>query len=117
MTKQTKQADAVDALDDKTAADIIDQMRALIDVLKRHNHAYYVLDNPTISDGEYDGLRRQLIALETDHPSLIQADSPIQTVGGDPLPFFTQVAHDIPMLSLGNVFDAEDLAGFFASCQ
>ena len=112
MTKQTKQADAVGALDDKATADIIDQMRALIDVLKKHNHAYYVLDNPTISDGEYDGLRRQLIALETAHPSLIQADSPIQTVGGEPLPFFTQVAHDIPMLSLGNVFDAEDLAGF-----
>ncbi len=91
---------------------IIDEMRALINVLKKHNHAYYVLDNPTISDGEYDGLRRQLIALETAHPSLIQTDSPIQTVGGEPLPFFTQVAHDIPMLSLGNVFDAEDLAGF-----
>ncbi|MFC0821015.1 NAD-dependent DNA ligase LigA [Moraxella marmotae] len=87
-------------------------MRALITLLKRHNHAYYVLDKPSISDGEYDGLRQQLLALENQYPQLVQADSPINTVGGEPLPFFTQVAHDVPMLSLGNVFNSEDLAGF-----
>lgn len=92
--------------------DIITQMRALIEVLKKHNHAYYVLDNPTITDGEYDALRQQLVQLESQYPSLVQADSPVQTVGGEPLPFFTQVMHDIPMLSLGNVFDGEDLANF-----
>lgn len=91
---------------------IITQMRALIDSLKKHNHAYYVLDAPTISDGEYDALRQRLIALENQYPDLVQMDSPIMTVGGEPLPFFTQISHDVPMLSLGNVFDGEDLAGF-----
>lgn len=91
---------------------IIAQMRALIKLLKRHNHAYYVMDAPTISDGEYDGLRRTLMMLEQQHPDLIQPDSPINTVGGEPLPFFTQVAHEVPMLSLGNVFNADDLSGF-----
>lgn len=91
---------------------IITQMRALIKMLKRHNHAYYVMDAPTISDGEYDGLRRTLMMLEQQHPDLIQPDSPINTVGGEPLPFFAQVAHEVPMLSLGNVFNADDLSGF-----
>ncbi len=91
---------------------IIAQMRALIEVLKRHNHAYYVMDAPTISDGEYDGLRRELMTLEEQYPDLIQPDSPINTVGGEPLPFFTQVAHEVPMLSLGNVFNADDMSGF-----
>ena len=91
---------------------IIAQMRALIKLLKRHNHAYYVMDAPTISDGEYDGLRRTLMTLEQQYPNLVQPDSPINTVGGEPLPFFTQVAHEVPMLSLGNVFNADDLSGF-----
>ncbi len=93
-------------------SDVVAQMRALIDVLKKHNHAYYVLDNPTISDGEYDSLRQQLVKLEQANPSLVQPDSPIQTVGGEPLPFFTQVAHDVPMLSLGNVFNQSELSDF-----
>ncbi|USZ15706.1 NAD-dependent DNA ligase LigA [Moraxella sp. FZFQ2102] len=107
--------DLFDTISDSQNADeqaIISQMRALIALLKKHNHAYYVLDNPSISDGEYDGLRKQLIALENAHPTLVQVDSPIQTVGGEPLPFFTQVAHDVPMLSLGNVFDGDELAAF-----
>lgn len=87
-------------------------MRALISLLKQHNHAYYVLDAPTISDGEYDSLRQELLTLETAHPALIQADSPTQTVGGAPLAHFTQVRHDIPMLSLGNVFNATELQDF-----
>lgn len=91
---------------------IIEQMRVLITTLKKHNHAYYVLDNPSISDGEYDALRSRLAALEKSHPQLVQPDSPIDTVGGAPLPFFTQVAHDVPMLSLGNVFDSEELGHF-----
>lgn len=81
-----------------TQYDIITQMRTLISALKRHNHAYYVLDNPTITDGEYDSLREQLIKLESDFPKLKQADSPTDMVGGEPLPFFTQVTHDIAML-------------------
>ncbi|STZ56348.1 DNA ligase [Moraxella lacunata] len=91
---------------------IIAQMRKLITALKRHNHAYYVLDNPTITDGEYDSLRAKLIELENDFPTLKQPDSPTDNVGDTPLPFFTQITHDLPMLSLGNVFNADDMANF-----
>lgn len=91
---------------------IIAQMRKLITALKRHNHAYYVLDNPTITDGEYDSLRAKLIELENDFPTLKQPDSPTDNVGDTPLPFFTQITHDLPMLSLGNVFNADDVANF-----
>ncbi len=95
-----------------TNSQIIQQMRTLIKELRTHNNAYYVLDNPTISDNEYDQLRCQLVDLETQHPELIQADSPTNTVGDKPLPFFTQVTHDIAMLSLGNVFNRDDLGEF-----
>lgn len=95
-----------------THAQVVSQMRLLITTLKRHNHAYYVLDNPTITDGEYDSLRQALVKLETDFPQLKQADSPTDAVGGEPLPFFTQITHDVPMLSLGNVFDKDDMANF-----
>lgn len=92
---------------------ILAKMRQLINQLKAHNHAYYVLDNPTISDNEYDQLRQQLIDLEQQNPKFIQADSPINQVGDKPLPFFSQVHHQIPMLSLGNIFNLEDLQNFF----
>lgn len=91
---------------------ILTQMRYLIAQLKAHNHAYYVLDNPILEDSEYDQLRRQLVDLETANPELIQADSPISSVGDKPLPFFTQVTHTIPMLSLGNLFNFDDLQNF-----
>lgn len=93
-------------------SDVLKTMRTLIAALKKHNHAYYVLDAPNISDDEYDALRKQLVALEDAHPSLIQPDSPTDTVGGEPLPDFVQVSHDIPMLSLGNVFEGAELADF-----
>ncbi len=80
--------------------------------LDRHNHAYYVLDNPSIPDAEYDKLFHELQALETEHPELATSDSPTQRVGGTPLPQFEQVRHAIPMLSLGNGFDDEDIVAF-----
>lgn len=95
-----------------TESAIIQQMRALIGVIKKHNHAYYVLDNPSISDGEYDSLRQRLLALEAQHPTLKQPDSPTDAVGDKPLPAFVQVTHDIAMLSLGNVFDMQELTAF-----
>ncbi len=95
-----------------TQADIIAQMRQLITALKRHNHAYYVLDNPTISDDEYDSLRRKLIELETMYPDQKQIDSPTDSVGDKPLPAFKQITHDIAMLSLGNVFSFDELTAF-----
>lgn len=95
-----------------TESAIIQQMRTLIGVIKKHNHAYYVLDNPSISDGEYDSLRQRLLALEAQYPTLKQPDSPTDTVGDKPLPAFVQVTHDIAMLSLGNVFDMQELTAF-----
>ncbi|MFW2177407.1 MULTISPECIES: NAD-dependent DNA ligase LigA [unclassified Moraxella] len=91
---------------------IITQMRGLISQLKAHNHAYYVLDNPTLEDSEYDQLRLTLVELENQHPDLIQSDSPTGSVGDKPLPSFGQVTHAIPMLSLGNLFNFEDLQNF-----
>ncbi|MGM8897192.1 MULTISPECIES: NAD-dependent DNA ligase LigA [unclassified Psychrobacter] len=92
--------------------DIITQMRTLIDAIKTHNYAYYVLDNPVLDDSEYDQLRRSLLELEEEYPDLVQPDSPINQVGDTPLSAFTQVTHDIPMLSLGNVFDYDELHAF-----
>ncbi|HJV87104.1 MAG TPA: NAD-dependent DNA ligase LigA [Noviherbaspirillum sp.] len=80
--------------------------------LNRHSHAYYVLDNPTIPDAEYDKMFRELVALEQAHPDLITSDSPTQRVGGKPLPQFEQVRHSVPMLSLNNAFDDEEVIGF-----
>lgn len=92
--------------------DIVAQMRALIDAIKKHNYAYYVLDNPILEDSEYDQLRRSLLELEEAYPDLIQSDSPINQVGDVPLSAFTQVTHDVPMLSLGNVFDYDGMRSF-----
>lgn len=91
---------------------VIATMRSLIKMLKVHNHAYYVLDNPALEDSEYDQLRRSLLELEEAHPDLVQPDSPTNQVGDVPLSAFTQVTHDTPMLSLGNVFDYDELSDF-----
>jgi len=80
--------------------------------LNRHNHSYYVLDNPSIPDAEYDQLFRELQALEQAHPELNTPDSPTQRVGAAPLPQFEQVTHSIPMLSLGNGFEDNDIVEF-----
>ncbi len=97
------------SIDDR---EIINKMRTLIAALKTHNNAYYVLDNPILEDSEYDQLRLSLIKIEEQYPDLVQPDSPINTVGDIPLSAFTQVTHDIPMLSLGNVFEYDDLRDF-----
>ena len=75
--------------------------------IERHNHAYYVLDTPTIPDAEYDKLYRELVALENDHPELSTADSPTLRVGGRPLAQFEPVRHDVPMLSIQTETDTE----------
>ena len=80
--------------------------------LNRHAHAYYVLDQPTIPDAEYDTLFIELQQLETKHPDLITADSPTQRVGGAPLSEFAQVQHDVPMLSINNGFSEDDIRAF-----
>ena len=91
---------------------VIEQMRQLIQLIAKHNHAYYVMDQPSISDSEYDHLFHQLKALEQQHPECIQADTPTNKVGGQVLSKFASVTHAVPMLSLGNVFNQEDLFAF-----
>jgi len=83
------------------------QAVALRQEIERHNHAYYVLDQPTIPDAEYDRLFRELQALEAAHPQLISPDSPTQRVGGKPLPGFAPVRHVVPMLSIRTETDTE----------
>lgn len=76
---------------------------ALRERIRRHDHAYYVLDRPEISDEEYDRFFDELRRLEQAYPELVTPDSPTQRVGGAPLPAFTQVRHSVPMLSLDSV--------------
>ncbi|KJS20721.1 MAG: NAD-dependent DNA ligase LigA [Clostridiaceae bacterium BRH_c20a] len=94
----------------------VEEAKKKIDTLKgeieRHNYQYYVLDNPAISDAEFDALLRELIALEADFPELITLDSPSQRVGGKPLEGFTTYTHRTPLLSLGNAFGREELLDF-----
>ncbi len=80
--------------------------------LNEHAHNYYVLDNPTIADSEYDQLFAELLELEELHPELVSDDSPSRRIGGPPLDKFEQVAHRVPMLSLENAFDEADIYEF-----
>ena len=80
--------------------------------LEQHNVRYYVYDEPSISDAEYDGLMRQLEALEAEHPELVTPESPTQRVGAAPVSAFGSVRHVVPMLSLNNAFDEEEVAAF-----
>jgi DNA ligase (NAD+) len=80
--------------------------------INTHNHNYYVLDNPQISDYEYDKLMKELLKLEESHPELKKSDSPTQRVGGEVLKGFKEVLHKTPKLSLGNVFDENDIKEF-----
>jgi DNA ligase (NAD+) len=89
-----------------------ERYQTLINAVHRYNYHYHVLDDPLISDAEYDHLFRQLQALEQQHPQLVQQDSPTQRVGAEPLAAFTQVSHDQPMLSLDNAFEADQLMAF-----
>lgn len=93
-------------------AKLKERLSALHDALNDHNHRYYVLDDPSVSDAQYDELFQELLALEEQHPALRTDDSPTQRVGSAPLDGFDSVVHAVPMLSLGNAFSAEDLADF-----
>ncbi|WP_064605500.1 NAD-dependent DNA ligase LigA [Photobacterium sp. J15] len=92
--------------------DIQQQLKELRDQLAYHGHRYYVEDNPEIPDAEYDRMMQQLLALEAENPALITPDSPSQRVGGKPLDGFTQVTHELPMLSLDNAFNDDELRAF-----
>ena len=91
---------------------IIQKVDDLRKALHRHNFRYYVLDDPEISDAEYDRMMRELKRLEEDYPQLSSPDSPTVRVGAPPLEKFETIAHTIPMLSLDNGFDDEDILEF-----
>jgi len=87
--------------------DVLARVTALRQELERHNHAYYVLDQPTLPDAEYDKLFRELQSLEAEYPDLFTSDSPTQRVGGKPLDGFAPVRHAVPMLSIRTETDTE----------
>ncbi|CAI2489747.1 DNA ligase [Serratia proteamaculans] len=91
---------------------IIQQINQLRTSLSHHEYQYHVLDAPEVPDAEYDRLMGELRALESAHPELITADSPTQRVGGAPLTEFKKVRHEVPMLSLDNVFDEKKFRAF-----
>ncbi|MGI6131235.1 MAG: NAD-dependent DNA ligase LigA [Bacillota bacterium] len=95
-------------------ADAAQRARELRELIRYHNHRYYVLDDPEVTDAEYDALMRELIALEEAHPELADPDSPSRRVGGEVSTSFEPVVHELPMLSLDNVFNDDLLRAFDA---
>jgi DNA ligase (NAD+) len=95
-------------------ADEILQLRRELD---KHNYQYYVLDDPIVSDAEYDRLFRRLVELEQEHPELAAADSPTQKIGAPPMEKFTTVQHTLPMLSLNNAMAEDELEEFEGRIQ
>jgi DNA ligase (NAD+) len=95
----------------------LDEIKSRIDKLREqltyHSYRYYVLDNPEISDAEYDGLMRELKKLEEEYPQFLTQDSPTQRVGAAPIEAFGVVEHPLPLLSLGNVFSNDELKTWY----
>jgi len=87
-------------------------IKQLIEQLEYHNYRYHVLDDPFIPDVAYDRLMRELEALEAQYPDLVSANSPSQKVGGHAARTFSEVTHAVPMRSLANAFDEEELSAF-----
>ncbi len=94
------------------AKEVSQLIRSLREQINHHNHQYHTLDQPGISDAEFDRLFRDLKALEQEHPDLISDDSPTQRIGSTPLSAFSQVQHELPMLSLDNAFGEDDMRDF-----
>lgn len=113
-----KQPSLFDALPSQEEAEVLSeadaktQIDALTDELNYHAHRYYVMDDPIISDAAYDRKLRDLEALEAEWPAFVRSDSPSQRVGGAPLEHFDKVAHRIPMLSLANAMDENEMLEF-----
>ena len=96
----------------QASQDVIQRISDLRQQINHHNYLYYVLDSPEIPDAEFDKLFRELQALEHQHPDLITPDSPTQRVGAKPLKEFGEVQHRIPMLSLNNAMDEDEVRSF-----
>ena len=89
-----------------------DRIDELVKILEEANYNYHVLDNPTITDQEYDSLFRELQILEEKYPELVREDSPTHRVGGVVLDSFNKITHSIPMMSLGDVFNEDEIIAF-----
>src|SRR2546425_3379406 len=98
----------------RASRDVRQEVERLRREIEHHNYRYYVLDDPIVSDAEYDDLFRRLEALEAEHPELASPDSPTQRVGAGPLEKFETVRHRHPMLSLSNITTPEEMAEFDA---
>ncbi len=99
-------------MEEKKLEDIKKELKRLRDEISYHNYRYYVLDDPEISDAEYDRLFQRLLELEAQYPELITPDSPTQRVGAQPQEFFSEVRHRVPMLSLENAFSENEVREF-----
>ncbi|MGD8465480.1 MAG: NAD-dependent DNA ligase LigA, partial [Anaerolineae bacterium] len=116
MTDDKKSPDIdVESIEDKD--DAREAVATLRDAIRYHNHRYYVLDDPVISDAEYDWLMQDLQALEEAYPELRTPDSPTQRVGGEPRQELGVVEHPSPMLSLKAVYDEDDVRNFDETCR
>ena len=100
-------------VDNNPSAEGLQRAAELREQINHHNYRYYVLDDTEVSDGEYDRLMVELRRLEEDHPSLVTPESPTQRVGASPADGFDQVQHRLPMLSLGNAFNEDDLQAWY----
>jgi len=105
-------ADIATDIDTDIDTEIVEQATNLRQQINHHNYRYYVLDEPDVPDAEYDRLFRELQSLEEAHPALVSPDSPTQRVGATPLSGFSEVKHVVPMLSLGNAFDDDEVVAF-----
>src|SRR5271167_2675749 len=92
-----------------SSKDLRQKIDGLRDKIRYHEHRYYVLDDPEISDAEFDRLMNELKALEAEHPALVTPDSPTQRVGGKPREGFVKVSHSTAMLSLDNAYNEDEL--------
>ncbi|HKJ16862.1 MAG TPA: NAD-dependent DNA ligase LigA [Xanthomonadales bacterium] len=99
------------------AEEVTARVASLRKEIQGHNYRYYVLDEPSVPDAEYDRLLRELQQLEEAHPELITSESPTQRVGAEPLAAFESVRHEVPMLSLGNAFSDEEIERFHERAQ
>jgi len=105
------------AVEDLTDLEAVEELAALADELATHDRAYYQDDAPRVTDAEYDALRKRNAAIESRFPHLKRADSPSEKVGAAPAGRFPKLKHGIPMLSLGNAFDDDDVADFLKTIR
>ena len=90
----------------------MDRMNELIELLNKYAYEYYTLDKPSVEDQEYDRLMQELIRIESSHPEWVRQDSPTRKIGGEIISEFVKVRHEVPMFSLGNVFNEDEIRDF-----